>query len=410
MGASGNKTRALLIIIFSFFPGALFADKQPLTLEAAQTLEKENKFDQAMAIYEEWLKDHAADPRFFSVLRRCGDLKKNPLAAIELYKSHAAGVNDAASRLLLYREIAILYTLLGDYRAAILNFHSAFPDGERLPPDDPWLAALPALCIASGETDAAYAWVKRADPFLHDPSLRADLNYSLLEIYLLRGDIVAADKAFAMLESGFAATSAFSKALLRMCRHHAERGERGQADAYRARLAKEFPGSLELAAAARLLSGKNGDGPKLSADAHDIIGGIDFSADAVIKDAVDKPEPEKGGPVPMDPRKTADTEKAADPPKGTDREKPAATDTPVEKKPVSGLRIQVGSYAMRENAVYMVRDLDKLGFKAEIVELRLKGRAHFRVFVGENLSAEAAQELLARLNDKGIGGYLFTGE
>ncbi len=367
-------------------PPVLFADKQPLTLEAAEALERDKKFDQAMAVYEEWLKDHAADFRFPAVLRRCGELKKNPLAAVELYKTNLPRVRDASLKRIIQREIALLYTVLGDNRSALEYFKKTYADPSQAAPNDPWLAAVPTLYIACGETDKAYAWVKRVDTAVTERSLRGELNYALLEIYLIRGDIDSADRAILTLETGFANTVSWPRALLRMCVFYLSRAQREKAAGWRDRLLKDFPSSLEYQAAARLLSGKKTDGPGLLANPNEIMGGAGFEDGDLKKSALLEAD-----------EKTAAVERTA----------PANQPEP---RAGAGLRLQVGSYTMRENAEYMVRDLTKLGFKAETVSAVIQGKTFFRVFVGNGLSADEAQIILARLNDSGIGGYLFTGE
>ncbi|HEQ71354.1 MAG TPA: SPOR domain-containing protein [Spirochaetia bacterium] len=92
----------------------------------------------------------------------------------------------------------------------------------------------------------------------------------------------------------------------------------------------------------------------------------------------------------------------------SDRESEAADTekTSATLEEAARYRIQVGSYTMKENADYMVRDLSKLSFTAQIVEAVVNGKTYYRVFVGDALSPDEAQVLLARLQDKGIGGYL----
>jgi hypothetical protein len=368
-----------VFFLLACFPTVLWADRQPHTLEAAETLEREKKYDQAMAVYEEWLKEHTSDRRFAGVLRRCGELKKNPLTAIELYKRYLPHIRDTSRARGIHRQIAFLYEMLGDYRSAIFHFEKVFADLKTVAPDDPWLITLPFFYIACGGIDKAYAWVKRIDPIVVDKDMRAELNYALLEIYLARGDTLSVERALGVLQSTFSDTVAHSKALLRMCSYYISLQDRRKAGVFLARLRQSYPASVEYRAASRLLSGKKADGPALLPHPHEIVGGMEFKSADVKRDETASPAKEE---------KTV----AASGKKG------------------NGIRVQVGSYAMRENADYMVRDLKKWGFPTETIRTVIKGKTYYRVFVGDGLSADEAQIILARLNDNGIGGYLFTEE
>jgi len=387
VGGAADKTRIVFIVIFIFASGALFADKSPVTPEAGAALEKENKFDQAMAVYEEWLKDNTADPRFPDVLQRCGELKKNPSAAIELYKNYVGAVRDPARKRAVYRTTALLQILAGDYRSALESFEHAFDAIDETVGRDPWLTAVPSFYIACGETDKAYEWIVRIDPVVSDRGLRAELNYDLLEIYLARGELEYAGRAFSILASEFKTEEAYPRALFRFGVFFISRGERQKAEDYRNTLEKDFPDALETRALRELWTGKADGQIGLLVDPHDIIGGERFSAAAVTQTTPgtnDGPAEEKT------------------------REGDGQTETATTQTASGGeWRVQVGSYAMRENAVYIVKDLEKLKFQADIVEAAVGGKTYYRVFVGKNLTADAAQTLLAKLQDAGVGGYLY---
>ncbi|MBN2354014.1 MAG: SPOR domain-containing protein [Spirochaetales bacterium] len=385
MGGVDGKIRIVLFIFALCVSGVLFADKSPVTPEAAETLEKENKFDQAMAVYEEWLKENTADPRFSTILRRCGELKKNPSASIELYTQYVNAVRDPAQKRALYRETALLQTLMGDYRSALFSFERAFDAIDETVGRDPWLTAVPALYIACGETEKAYDWIVRIDPVVSGRGLRAELNYSLLEIYLIRGETEYADRAFSILASEFRTEEAYPQALFRFGVYYISRGEKKNAETYRDVLEKDYPAALETRALRALWDGTAGGSIGLLADPHDILGGERFSEEAVQKTSAEKSPGEAEG-------KTQTGDQRGGEASG------------------GSWRVQVGSYAVRENAVYIVKDLEKIRFQADIVEAVVGGKRYFRVFVGRNLTADEAQTLLAKLQDAGVGGYLFPAD
>ncbi|RPJ09319.1 MAG: hypothetical protein EHM28_01845, partial [Spirochaetaceae bacterium] len=85
-----KKSSLLFFVFFAvlLFPSQLFADRSPITLESAEKLIAEKKYDQARTIYEEWLKANPSDPKLFDVLLRCGELTKNTFHTIELYETY----------------------------------------------------------------------------------------------------------------------------------------------------------------------------------------------------------------------------------------------------------------------------------------------------------------------------------
>lgn len=72
--------------------------------------------------------------------------------------------------------------------------------------------------------------------------------------------------------------------------------------------------------------------------------------------------------------------------------------------PVTGWMIQVGSFASRENAERLARDLKSKGFAASVSESRGGGRSLYRVRVGPEADRAAAQAVLAKLRARGQRG------
>jgi DedD protein len=72
--------------------------------------------------------------------------------------------------------------------------------------------------------------------------------------------------------------------------------------------------------------------------------------------------------------------------------------------PVTGWMIQVGSFASRENAERLARDLKSRGFAASVAESRGGGRSLYRVRVGPEADRAAAQSVVGKLRGRGITG------
>ncbi|MFW5644103.1 MAG: SPOR domain-containing protein [Alkalispirochaeta sp.] len=77
-----------------------------------------------------------------------------------------------------------------------------------------------------------------------------------------------------------------------------------------------------------------------------------------------------------------------------------------EENTVTG--IQTGSFRDRENAEYMVIDIKELGFSAVVREVTVDDGRFYRVIVPtpEDGTVADAQELVVRLKDRGIEGFL----
>jgi DedD protein len=77
---------------------------------------------------------------------------------------------------------------------------------------------------------------------------------------------------------------------------------------------------------------------------------------------------------------------------------------PVESRPKSGWVVQVGSFASRDNAERLTRDLKGKGFAATFSESSGKGKRLWRVRVGPEADRAAAVALGARLRAAGHSG------
>jgi DedD protein len=86
---------------------------------------------------------------------------------------------------------------------------------------------------------------------------------------------------------------------------------------------------------------------------------------------------------------------------------PVAAEAPrsAPSPPVTaGWMVQVGSFASRDNAERLSRDLKAKGFAASVSESRGGGRNLYRVRVGPEADRNAAQAVVARLRGRGVTG------
>ncbi len=100
--------------------------------------------------------------------------------------------------------------------------------------------------------------------------------------------------------------------------------------------------------------------------------------------------------VPVEPVKPVEPTRGEDPSRAE----------PDDRPPVTG--IQTGSFRDRENAEYMVRDIEDLGFSAGIRPVQTESGTFYRVVipVDEDSSVADAQEMIVRMKEQGMEGFL----
>jgi len=67
--------------------------------------------------------------------------------------------------------------------------------------------------------------------------------------------------------------------------------------------------------------------------------------------------------------------------------------------------IQTGSFSVKENAVYMQKDLKDNGFAAEIIEKQTPDKIYYRVIIPD-IPLEESQELMIRMKEAGFEGIM----
>ena len=70
--------------------------------------------------------------------------------------------------------------------------------------------------------------------------------------------------------------------------------------------------------------------------------------------------------------------------------------------------IQTGSFLVRENADYMLAELVRLDFPAQIREVTIQDKSYYRVLVGEFSPEEEIQRAIAQLKELGFEGFRTT--
>ncbi len=97
-------------------------------------------------------------------------------------------------------------------------------------------------------------------------------------------------------------------------------------------------------------------------------------------------------------------EETADDAPGESSSDAATAETEAEEADAKSRAIQTGSFQDAENAHYMQRELEKLGFTAMVTQAEVNGTSSFRVLV-PIAYGETEQEVVLQLKEKGFEGY-----
>jgi len=68
--------------------------------------------------------------------------------------------------------------------------------------------------------------------------------------------------------------------------------------------------------------------------------------------------------------------------------------------------VQAGSFHVKENAFYLVKDLKEAGFNASIQETSINNKQYFRVMIGPVVNFKEAQKVVNNLTKKGFSGFV----
>lgn len=79
-----------------------------------------------------------------------------------------------------------------------------------------------------------------------------------------------------------------------------------------------------------------------------------------------------------------------------------------EMPSVGRVMIQTGSFLVRENAEYMLAELIRLKFPAQIKEVTVQDKCYYRVMVGEYTTEEEIQRTITQLKELGFEGFRTT--
>ncbi len=398
-------------------------------LAEALRAEEAGRKAEALRLYRGWLQEHPRAEGAARVLLHALLLEPGPKEAIGMLQQ-ALG-EDPPGREALVRQAGRLLEMTGRVEEAVALYRSAPPLAE-------FRLRLAALLLEQGEWEEASGILEplrglaggeaRGPQSLEMNASRAeDLRLVVLRAEFLaarlrraQGRPVEAEAIHRRLLAASPAPAFLPEVLLELF-GLLEAGRRtAEAEAVLAELESRFRGSPEAAIARGIRGGKAAGGPaaggaaatgtavtetaiRLSPNPAELIGGVERVGDGLIGGAGDAPGGGAGAPLSRPAGALpAGTDAKAGPPAGGESGKAAA-----EKRAVL---IQTGSFAVEENAQYMVRDLQRLGYPARILQRDLEGRRYYRVVVDPPAAAEGTQQLLLALKNAGFEGFLLFPE
>ncbi len=334
----------------------------------------------AASLYRSWLQVNGRAPgapvvfsRYFSIERDVTAL----LAAGEEFLN--SGEGPGAGQQLI--RIAQLFELAGRVEKARDAYARAFDATG----SEACLASAVLLSIEMNDTQFLQA--RLGTPPSNPGSARQLLD--ALAAARADGD-AAARSSLADLAEGPGDPDVSLKALWSLYAAAASRGDAGQQEDARRKLADRYPGSPEARLASKVPEGKSNGAPA--------------PANVVLY-----PLPEAPGPDTTQSSATAGPGAAAPPPPGPSASAAVpATDAPAASSPPASVtfRIQAGAFQMKENADDLARDLQRKGFSPSVVTDSTEAAPRYRVFAGTGMDLDQARNVLAKLGQDGFAGFL----
>jgi cell division septation protein DedD/thioredoxin-like negative regulator of GroEL len=421
----------------------------PLLTEA-RDLSKEGKLQEAAGVYTKWLAENCGHPDFGLILIEAADSQLSVERALELLRVYTPRVQDPQQRELCRASQIDLLEMLGRTEQALGLLRS-------FPPTPKWLYRQAQLLYQEGLAEEAEKSLQQAlKALLSDDNGEIDQNIGqnrelearirLLQarIFVMLGRGDEAENLLELLSVKYGDTDLGPGILLAYYEYLLVRGKKEAADIQLAMLVRKFPDSPELALA------RAGEGRTESGE-----GEIGYAPIPSRLLPMDLTSPQEGKSSDKD-REQAEGQSAAEPePKHSqspaaepERAQPAApaqspaasqSGTPAKSPPEAKLAagrnhpneanpspeakpqaeakppdptalVQTGSFRDRENAEYMVRDLEASGFEAVILEKTIGGTHYYRVVIGPLMTVEQAQTVLMKLKDASFEGVLLFPE
>lgn len=326
------------------------------------------------------LQDHSGEEDFFELLHSSYSSVTDPESALEIMHRFLPVLDAEADRHRLLLDMADLEEQLGLIDKAQIHYQSAaFTTGQRRDYHALYKSVL--LLIDLGDYEQALLQARQVSAGSEEGALSVKARLQHARIYQLQNRNAA---ALEIADEIFQQKGSFSAdALYLMWSVYANSNLSGGGDSEKAEsLVKElkarFPDSPEY----KLASGKIRSTPTVES-------AFGLRSPTDVGEPFEEPEAE-----------------GEQPPQGDTNTSPQV---PEEKSEEDGPEaksraIQTGSFQDADNAAYMQRELEKLGFNAMVVQADVNGKRYYKVLVPIAFG-ESEQEIVLKLKEKGFEGY-----
>lgn len=364
----------------AFFLAAIFSISVSLPVhsgppDTARELEKKGEREGAVRQYEAWLEANRESTEFISVLFHTADIHPDIRKAVILLDKYAPSISDRGDKTRLLAKTAAFHEILGDYTTAQRLFEESYynhPDESTFT----FLLRSARLLYERGEAAKSEDQARVVGNLSRDPGIKKQAVFLLARIIAGAGNLEEGLRVSLLLTEDPSNTADNESILLFAYNIALQIGREQEKKRALERLSRDYPETPEFRLAEQM-QGKAGGGVGPFPSPSSLLNPIGL--------------PESVAPVPRDPAPAA---------------RPSATRTPAPP----ATAVQTGSFSVRENAEYMVRDLRGLGFPAEIREdVNRDGGKIFKVIIpvnGKQSSSEETQRLLILLKEKGVEGFL----
>lgn len=355
------------------------------SLEEAKSLEEQGKAAAALTAYRQWLKANPSSPQYGEIVLHASVLETDPDRLLEFLKSsldqiqkqrESSGSPAAETEKIAFR-LSLLQELLGKIEEAWrgyesstaaspqykLNFAALLVEQGKLERALEVLDGIAAAIALSGGKDAVSA---NRDIIIRSRILKA-------RILALQNKVGPAERAFRELLVLKIKNEYLAEALLAFFELLINENRRSEAAEVLKELRLKFSRSPEYILAQAMWENRVDAAVIFAFSPLRLFHASPGKAILPLVTVVE----EKKAPVP-----------------------------PLVSSEETLVLVQAGSFKMKENAEYLAKDLQGLGFTARIVDFKLEDKLYYRVVVDPPRVVEEAQKVLMRLKDAGFEGFL----
>ncbi|MQY76270.1 MAG: tetratricopeptide repeat protein [Spirochaeta sp.] len=384
------EKKRLFLFWFILFLAPLVLQSEP-SLEEAQSLEDQGKAAAALTVYRQWLKANPSSPKYGEVVMRASVLEQDPNRLLEFLKSSLAQIKkegeSSGSPAAETEKIALRLSLLQELLGKIEEAWRGYESSEVISPQSKLNQA--ALLVEQGNLERALGVLD-----------------GIAAVVALSGgkDGVSTNREIII-------RSRILKAIILALQNKIDPAERALRELLALKITSDYLAEALLALFELLINEKRRD------DGAEVLEELRLkfprSPEYILAQAMWENRVDAAVVFAISPLRLLHTTPGrASLPDTT--EQPALAAVEEKKEPVPGrvaaeeslVLVQAGSFKMKENAEYLVSDLQRLGFTARIVDFTLEDKLYYRVVIDPLMAVEKAQKELMRLKDAGFEGYL----